>query len=91
MKSFKVAVTAMVASVVLALSAFAGVASGARDQTGLINLEVTNVLNNNTVTVNVPISAAANICGVQVAAILALNEQDGVECVARSGIVTQQG
>ncbi len=87
MKSFKVAVTAMVASVVLALSAFAGVASGARDQTGLINLDVSNVLNNNTVTVNVPISVAANICGVQVSAILALNTQD-VACVARSGEVT---
>ncbi len=48
---------------------------------------MSNVLNNNTVTVNVPISAAANICGVQVSAILALNNQN-VACVARSGEVT---
>jgi hypothetical protein len=37
--------------------------------------------------VQVPVSAAANICGVDVTAILALSTQH-VACVARSGDVT---
>lgn len=39
--------------------------AGAQQQ-GLVNVEVSNVLNNNKVTVAVPINAAANVCGVSV-------------------------
>lgn len=34
---------------------------------GLVNVTITNVLNNNHVVITVPIQAAANICGVSVA------------------------
>jgi hypothetical protein len=33
---------------------------------GLVNVTITNVLNNNNVAVQIPIQAAANICGVTV-------------------------
>jgi hypothetical protein len=39
--------------------------AGAQQQ-GLVNVEVTNVLNDNEVAVTVPINAAANVCGVSV-------------------------
>ena len=38
---------------------------------GLVNVTLTNVLNNNTVIVQVPIGIAANVCDVNAAAILA--------------------
>jgi hypothetical protein len=72
---------------VAAVGVGAGVPAASAQQIGLINVDVSNVLNNNTVTVQVPVSAAANICGVQVSAILALDTQH-VACVARSGDVT---
>jgi hypothetical protein len=39
--------------------------AGAQQQ-GLVNVEVSNVLNNNNINVAIPINAAANICGVSV-------------------------
>jgi hypothetical protein len=50
---------------------------------GLVNLTITNVLNNNTVTVQVPVSAAAAVCGVQVGVISALGQD--VTCTPHSG------
>ena len=76
----------------LALAASFAVPSASAQQVGLINLEVTvvtgDILSDNVVTVQVPISAAANICGVQVGVIAALGQD--VECVARSGNATAQ-
>ena len=70
---------------------FAGPAA-AQPQVGLINLDVTvitgDILSDNVVTVQVPISAAANICGVQVGVIADLGQD--VECVARSGEASAQ-
>jgi hypothetical protein len=54
-----------------------------RETLALVNVFVTNVLNNNTV--QVPISAAANICGVSVAALTTLLASGPVTCTARSG------
>jgi len=52
----------------------------------LIKVEVERVLNNNTVVAVVPIQAAANICDVSVAALLAELEDDGeTTCTARNG------
>jgi len=49
----------------------------------LVNVNISNVLNNNNVDVTVPINAAANICGVDVA-VLATDLASGpVECDAR--------
>ncbi len=53
---------------------------------GLVNLTITNVLNNNTVTVQVPVTAAAAVCGVQVGVISALGQD--VTCTPHSGNAT---
>lgn len=83
---------ASLAAAALMAVGFAGPAA-ATPQVGLINLDVTvitgDILSDNVVTVQVPVTAAANICGVQVSAILALNTQD-VQCIARSGTATAQ-
>jgi hypothetical protein len=52
----------------------------------LVNVNVSNVLNNNDVDVTVPINAAANICGVDVDVLVAATGASGpqvVECDAR--------
>jgi hypothetical protein len=51
---------------------------------GLVNVTVTNVLNNNTVQVAIPVDAAANICNVSVNVIASLVANGGT-CTARSG------
>jgi hypothetical protein len=51
-------------------------------QSGLINIEITNVLNNNTVTAQVPITAAANICGVNVGVLSSLPVGQAFDCTA---------
>jgi hypothetical protein len=50
---------------------------------GLVNLTITNVLNNNVTTVQVPVTIAAAICGVQVGVISALGQD--VTCTPHSG------
>ena len=66
---------------------FAGLAApAAAQQTGLVNVEIRNVLNNNTVNVVVPVSVAANICGVSVDVLTVDLAPDGIAtCDARSG------
>lgn len=51
-----------------------------REMMALINVELLNGVN-----VALPIVAAANICGVQVAALVAATQQGDVTCVAKSG------
>jgi mannose/fructose/N-acetylgalactosamine-specific phosphotransferase system component IIC len=51
---------------------------------GLVNVTVTNLLNNNTVQVAIPVTAAANICNVSVSVITDLVNNGGT-CTARSG------
>ena len=51
---------------------------------GLVNVTVANLLNNNTVQVAVPVTAAADICNVQVAVITSLVSNGGT-CTSRSG------
>ena len=53
---------------------------------GLVNLTITNVLNKNVVTVQVPVTAAAAVCGVQVGVISALGQ--AVSCTPHSGTAT---
>jgi hypothetical protein len=66
---------------------FAGLAApAAAQQTGLVNVEIRNVLNDNTVNVVVPINVAANICGVSVDVLSADLAPDNIAtCDARSG------
>jgi hypothetical protein len=62
-------VASLFASALMAFGVAAPTASA--QQTGLINVEITNVLNHNNIAANVPINAAANICGVTVAVLSA--------------------
>ena len=59
----------------------------------LVNVEVTRVLNNNVVSVAIPVNAAANICGVDVDVLTALPAGQTVTCTAtanpnQSGLIT---
>ncbi len=55
-------------------------APASAQQTGLVNVEISNVANDNVVTIQVPINAAANICGVNVTLMAAVlgNLEDNV-------------
>jgi hypothetical protein len=50
----------------LAVGVGAGAAPAGAQQNGLVNVDIHNVLNNNNITVAIPINAAANVCGVSV-------------------------
>ena len=71
------ACASLFAAGVLAAGVVAVPAASAQ-QSGLVNVDITNVLNNNQVVanVNIPITAAANICGVSVD-VLAANLAQG--------------
>ena len=71
-------VSAALATAAISLGVAAGPASA--QQSGLVNVDVRNVLNNNHVAVAIPIDAAANICGVDV-----LSSNVGTTCTSRSG------
>ncbi len=78
----------LVASLFATALLFAGLALPASAQPvvtgGLVNVTITNVANNNTVTVAVPINAAAAICGVDVNVLSALEEgEEFNDCTAR--------
>ncbi len=61
-----------------------GLASPASaQQAGLVNVDISNVANNNNVTIAIPINAAANICGVNVILLAQMIESGPVECRAR--------
>ena len=51
----------------------------------LVNVQVSNLLNNNNVAVNIPIQAAANICGVDVVLLASQVADAPVTCDARNG------
>ena len=61
--------SAAVATAAISLGVFAGPAAAQGNQNGLVNVSVTDVLNNNQVSVQVPIGVAANVCGVNVGVI----------------------
>ncbi len=73
-KNMKTRAAAVVATGALSLGAFAApaMAQGPVVTGGLVNITVTDVLNNNQVAVQVPIGIAANLCNVQ-ANVLAQN------------------
>ena len=64
----KLGVAALLTSGVIAATAVPAMAQPVVTG-GLVNVTITNLLNNNQVTATVPIQAAANICGVSVAAL----------------------
>ena len=66
----------------LFLTALLGVgfaAPASAQQTGLVNVEISNFANNNIETIQVPINAAANICGVDVTVVAAVLGAAGVQ------------
>lgn len=69
-----------VGSLALPAAASAQVITG-----GLVNVTITNVLNNNQVAVQIPINAAANVCGVSVNVLAQELTSGPVDCTSRSG------
>jgi hypothetical protein len=50
---------------------------------GLVNVTITNVLNQNQVTVTIPIQAAANVCGVDIGVLTtAIGKNQTVTCTS---------
>ncbi len=62
----------------LALTAMPALAQ----QSGLVNIEIRDVLNDNIVVVQVPIGVAANVCGIQANVIAQGNVQEPLDCTA---------
>jgi hypothetical protein len=85
MKPGKARIAAAFAATAMSIGAAAGPAAAQPVVTGgLVNITITDVLNN--VTVQVPIGVAANVCGVS-ANVLAQNPSQTVNCTSAT---TQQ-
>ena len=80
-RSSKMRFAALLTSGALAVGLAAAPAASAQQQ-GLVNVDVHNVLNNNHVSVAIPINAAANICGVDVNLLSQMIAQGPVRCTA---------
>jgi hypothetical protein len=73
----------MIASATAVLAVAGGVAATATPaDAALVNVTVTRVLNNNRVAVQVPINAAANVCGINVAVLTNMLATAPVNCDA---------
>jgi hypothetical protein len=83
-KSAKARVAIALTAGALSVGAIAAPAASAQPVVtgGLVNVTVTNLLNNNQVSVQVPIGVAANVCGVQANVLAQSNVQDPVDCTA---------
>ncbi len=58
----------------------------ARETLALVNVTIFDVLNNNTVTVQLPITAAANVCGTTVQLLQQqINQTGSASCTATAG------
>jgi hypothetical protein len=80
-------VVSVIAAMALAVGVGGPLATAAPVITGgLVNLTIVDVLNDNVVTVQVPVTAAAAVCGVQVGVISALGQ--AVSCTPNSGNAT---
>ena len=81
LRSSRTRLAAIVASFAIAVGLTAVPAASAQQQ-GLVNVDVHNVLNNNDVSVAIPINAAANICGVSVDVLASQIANGPVDCDA---------
>lgn len=52
---------------------------------GLVNVTITNLLNNNQVAVQIPVNAAANVCGLNVVVLAQELASGPVTCPSKSG------
>lgn len=83
----KARVVAALAATAMSIGVLAGPAAAQPVITGgLVNITITDLLNNNQVNVQVPIGVAANVCGVS-ANVLAQSRDQTVSCTSSS---TQQ-
>ena len=80
-RNSKMRFAALLTSGALAVGLAAAPAASAQQQ-GLVNVDVHNVLNNNDVSVAIPINAAANICGVSVPVLSSQLASGPVTCTA---------
>ena len=67
------------AAIIVLTMAMPALAQGA-----LVNIEIEDVLTGNDIIVAVPIGVAANVCGVQANVIAQNNQQDPIDCTART-------
>lgn len=75
-------------SVVPAIPAFAGTTGGSAGG-GLVNVTVTDILNNNQTSVQLPLDVAANVCGVNVNVLSTqLADNGNAKCTATGGLQT---
>ncbi len=75
---------AVVTALMLALSAMPALAQP--QQSGLVNVNIQDVANNNVITLQLPVAVAANVCDTTVAALNAqFEENDSAECNAAAG------
>jgi hypothetical protein len=65
------------------MGACVAVPTAGAQQQGLVNVDIHNVLNNNNISVAIPINAAANICGVSV--VVLAQDLAGGPVTCRSG------
>jgi hypothetical protein len=83
-RSAKVRLAAVITTGMLAVGLAAAPAASAQQQ-GLVNVNVSKVLNHNNVAVTVPITAAANVCGVSVDVLTSQLANAPVSCTSRGG------
>ena len=88
-QSTRVRIAALIATAMMAIGLAAAPAASAQ-QSGLVNVDIHNVLNNNDVAVQIPVTAAANICNVSVD-VITQNVANGGTCTSRSGNQTLTG
>jgi len=82
-RSRKSRLTVALATAAVSLGIVAGPASAQGNQSGLVNVAIVDVLNNNEVNVQVPIGVAANVCGVNVGVIQEIRRAGGtVDCTS---------
>ncbi len=83
--SRKSRLAAILATAALSLGLMAGPASAANGNAGLVVVDVDNVLNNNDVTVQLPIAVAANVCDVDVNLLAAqIVDEGSAQCDAQA-------
>ena len=76
----RIIVLISVAALMVALAAMPALAQP--QQRGLVNINVTDVLTNNEVAVQVPIGIAANVCGIQANILARGGVQEPIDCTA---------
>ena len=78
-------ILALISISVLMVALAAMPALAQTEQDGLVNVNIENVLNDNVVTIQLPIAVAANVCDVTVLSLEIEEDQGGADCDAAAG------